>query len=93
VAFRKNDFHPAARSRSGTFCSVVRRDRHRQYWREMLRRGRVDFELSASGEKLIGVELVPPRHLGNRRSFFEALIDDPALLVPVPGPTFAPDRR
>jgi hypothetical protein len=33
---------------------------------------------------LVGVEVVPPRDLGDRSSNLEALVDDPALLFERP---------
>jgi len=52
--------------------------------REFLRRGRDDAELPTPGEELVGVEVVPPRDLGDRSSLLEALVDDPALLIHSP---------
>jgi hypothetical protein len=84
IALGEHDLHLAVRPWTGIFCGRIRHDRYGQDRREFLRLGRLDAELPAPGEELVGVEVVAPRDLGDRSAVLEALVDDPALLFQSP---------
>lgn len=80
----EHDLHLASRPWSGIFRRRVWRNCYGQDRREFLRRGRDGAELPTPGEELVGVEIVPPRDLGDRSSLLEALVDYPPLLFETP---------